>query len=109
VPSSSVCACSIIPALARKRERASLDSRGHAAEPPARRAAGFFLLHYAHLYRRHLQRLVAAWRAGRLHVALDPAPFRCAPPSGTASRTRMANVRVGSLHACLSVQGARCA
>ncbi len=69
----------------------------HAAEPPARRAAGYFLLHYAHLYRRHLQRLVAAWRAGRLHVALDPAPFRCAPPSlsGLAWRTRMPDARSG--------------
>lgn len=40
--------------------------------------AGFFLLHYMHLYRKHLQRLVGAWRSGRLHVALDPTPFKCA-------------------------------
>ena len=40
--------------------------------------AGFFLLHYAAQYRQHLQKLVAAWQAGRLHVALDSQRFRCA-------------------------------
>jgi hypothetical protein len=38
--------------------------------------SGFFLLHYAALYRKHLQKLVAAWRSGKLHVALDSGKFR---------------------------------
>ena len=40
--------------------------------------AGFFLLHYAALYKKHLARLVSAWQAGKLHVALDSQRFRCA-------------------------------
>ena len=40
--------------------------------------AGFFLLHYAAMYKKHLQKLVAAWCAGKLHVALDSGKFRCA-------------------------------
>jgi len=39
---------------------------------------GFFLLHYTSLYKEHLQKLVAAWQAGKLHVALDSGRFRCA-------------------------------
>ena len=39
---------------------------------------GFFLLHYAHLYKSHLHRLVAAWQSGRLHVSMDGHDFRCA-------------------------------
>ena len=38
--------------------------------------SGFFLLHHAKLYHKHLTQLIAAWRAGRLHVALDPMRFR---------------------------------
>ncbi len=39
--------------------------------------AGFFLLHYAAQYKKHLARLVGAWQAGKLHVALDSHDFRC--------------------------------
>lgn len=38
--------------------------------------AGFFLLHYASHYKTHLQRLVSAWQAGKLHVAMDPTTFK---------------------------------
>ncbi|KAG2501548.1 hypothetical protein HYH03_000055 [Edaphochlamys debaryana] len=38
-------------------------------------AVGFFLLRYAPLFKAHLARLVAAWQAGTLQVALDPRPF----------------------------------
>ena len=50
--------------------------------------AGFFLLHYMHAYRKHLQRLVGAWRSGRLHVTLDPTPFKCAAPPVTWAASR---------------------
>ena len=39
---------------------------------------GFFLLHYAHLYKKHLQRLVSAWQSQKLHVCMDPRQFRSA-------------------------------
>ena len=39
---------------------------------------GFFLLHYAHLYKKHLQRLVSAWQSQKLHVSMDPRQFRSA-------------------------------
>ena len=40
--------------------------------------SGFFLLQYASLYRQHLQKLISAWQAGKLHVALDSHKFRYA-------------------------------
>jgi hypothetical protein len=38
---------------------------------------GFYLMDYAHLYRKHLARLMRAFLKGQLHIALDPTPFRC--------------------------------
>ena len=40
---------------------------------------GFFLLHYAPLYRKHLQRLVSSWQSGKLHVSMDAQQFRSDP------------------------------
>ncbi|CAL5218387.1 g58 [Coccomyxa viridis] len=37
---------------------------------------GFFLLHYAPLYKKHLQKLVAGWQSGKLHVSTDAQQFR---------------------------------
>ena len=37
---------------------------------------GFFLLHYAPLYKKHLQKLVASWQSGKLHVSTDAQQFR---------------------------------
>ena len=50
--------------------------------------SGFFLLHYAALYRKHLQKLVTAWQAGKLHVALDSAQFRCNPRASNVLKER---------------------
>eukprot|EP00884_Botryococcus_braunii_P008635 jgi/Botrbrau1/17773/Bobra.0127s0028.1 len=38
--------------------------------------AGFFLMDYMHLYRKHLTKLMTAFLNGKLHIALDPTPFR---------------------------------
>ena len=40
---------------------------------------GFFLLHYAPLYRKHLQKLVSSWQSGKLHVSMDAQQFRSDP------------------------------
>ncbi|KAL6494725.1 hypothetical protein OROGR_031525 [Orobanche gracilis] len=37
--------------------------------------AGFFLVHYAHLWQEHLDKLVDLYSRGKLKVALDPKPF----------------------------------
>lgn len=37
---------------------------------------GFFLLHYATLYKKHLQKLVASWQSGKLHISMDGRQFR---------------------------------
>lgn len=50
--------------------------------------SGFFLLHYAALYRKHLQKLVAAWQAGKLHVALDSEQFRCSTKASNLFKER---------------------
>ncbi len=47
--------------------------------------SGFFLLQYATLYRQHLKKLVGAWQAGKLHVALDSHSFRWACPCWSTS------------------------
>lgn len=48
---------------------------------------GFFLLHYAPMYKKHLARLVDLWQSGRLHISIDARSFRCAPLRLSASHT----------------------
>lgn len=36
---------------------------------------GFFLLHHARLFKRHLNTLMQQWMQGSLHVSLDPTKF----------------------------------
>ena len=65
-PRPSCCACQVAPGLPELLLWRSAT------------ISGFFLLQYASLYRQHLRRLVSAWRAGKLHVALDSHGFRWA-------------------------------
>ena len=38
--------------------------------------AGFFLLSYAKLYKKHLHELSSGFLSGKLNVQMDPTPFR---------------------------------
>ena len=40
---------------------------------------GFFLLHYAPLYKKHLHKLVSSWQSGKLHISMDAQCFRSDP------------------------------
>ena len=48
---------------------------------------GFFLLHYAPLYKKHLQKLVASWQLGKLHVSMDGRHFRSDLPQSSKRLT----------------------
>ncbi|CAK0737375.1 hypothetical protein CVIRNUC_000902 [Coccomyxa viridis] len=63
---------------------------------------GFFLLHYAHLYKSHLQRLVAAWQSGRLHVAMDGHGFRGLEGVAAAQDCLHSGQSVGKLYVQLA-------
>ena len=45
-------------------------------QPSSVNCAGFFLLSYAKLYKKHLDKLSSGFLSGKLKVHMDPTPFR---------------------------------